>query len=313
MKKFKLLTVFLVLLMVISLPSAVSAVGEIDIHKKTSIEILAAADDAALNGAEFEIYLVASIGADGTKTAAHGFEYYEYYVENNNMADIRKMAGTIESHAVQNGVEPFDKGKTDSNGLLTFPVNALEMLPGLYLVTNNNHIQGDYIYSAEPFVVIVPGMDDDGQWNYDVVSYPKFSKTPADGLYVDVSVIKIWKDTNHEKHRPAEVTVNLYKDKNIYDTVKLDASNSWRYTWKHLDKKADWSVAEEFSDGYTATVEKDGTQYVITNTYKKDTPPDEPEIPKTGQTWWPVPVLFACGLLFVVIGLYRRKTGEYEE
>lgn len=41
-------------------------------------------------------------------------------------------------------------------------------------------------------------------------------------------------------------------------------------------------------------------------------PPPEtpPELPKTGQLWWPVALLAGAGILVLLIGLYRRKIGK---
>jgi hypothetical protein len=36
-------------------------------------------------------------------------------------------------------------------------------------------------------------------------------------------------------------------------------------------------------------------------------------IPQTGQLWWPVPVMVAFGLAFIVIGLIRRRNITDEE
>lgn len=38
------------------------------------------------------------------------------------------------------------------------------------------------------------------------------------------------------------------------------------------------------------------------------TPPTDPRLPKTGLLWWPVPALAAMGLLFLVIGVVRRRS-----
>lgn len=35
--------------------------------------------------------------------------------------------------------------------------------------------------------------------------------------------------------------------------------------------------------------------------------PGEPKLPQTGVLWWPVPVLASAGLLFIIIGLIRRR------
>ena len=45
-----------------------------------------------------------------------------------------------------------------------------------------------------------------------------------------------------------------------------------------------------------------------------DTPvPTGPALPQTGQLWWPVPLLICAGLLFVVIGLVRRRESGGEK
>ncbi len=41
-------------------------------------------------------------------------------------------------------------------------------------------------------------------------------------------------------------------------------------------------------------------------------PPKPPKIPQTGMLWWPVPVLLIGGLLFIIIGLLRRRNGKNE-
>lgn len=41
--------------------------------------------------------------------------------------------------------------------------------------------------------------------------------------------------------------------------------------------------------------------------------PDVPlgDLPQTGQLWWPVPVLAVSGMLLLLVGLVRRRSGEY--
>lgn len=40
--------------------------------------------------------------------------------------------------------------------------------------------------------------------------------------------------------------------------------------------------------------------------------PKPPKLPQTGQLWWPVPILACGGLVFVLVGLIRRKGGKHE-
>ena len=94
-----------------------------------------------------------------------------------------------------------------------------------------------------------------------------------------------------------------------------------------MDDRYTWTIVEKELGGYTVEVTREGITFVVTNTYdEKDettarTPstPDEPDtpakqtLPQTGQLWWPVPVLIAAGLLFVVIGLVRRRGTKDED
>ena len=88
-----------------------------------------------------------------------------------------------------------------------------------------------------------------------------------------------------------------------------------------------WTVVEKENSGYTVQVERDGITFVITNTYvpeepeptepteptpTKPTNPTKPNLPQTGQLWWPVPVLLIAGLLFVILGLIRRRRFDDE-
>lgn len=36
-------------------------------------------------------------------------------------------------------------------------------------------------------------------------------------------------------------------------------------------------------------------------------PPHKPGLPQTGQLWWPVPILLAAGILFIILGIIKRK------
>lgn len=52
---------------------------------------------------------------------------------------------------------------------------------------------------------------------------------------------------------------------------------------------------------------KEADRAVFTNIYA---PPEKPEIPRTGQLWWPVVVLAFFGLLLIILGLGRRRAAR---
>ena len=179
-------------------------------------------------------------------------------------------------------------------------------------------------------------------WNYSVESRVKFEKIPdasADEQDRTVSrkALKVWKDEGHENSRPDSVTVQLLCDGRIHDTAVLSSMNNWRHTWSDLDAGHVWNIVEKnIGEGYYVTIERSGSTFVITNAFEEelieddpprnDPPEDEeipgddtpsapppagPQLPQTGQLWWPVPVLFAAGLLLIVLGLIRHR-GDYE-
>ena len=113
---------------------------------------------------------------------------------------------------------------------------------------------------------------------------------------VSVSVSKVWKDGGSD-NRPSCVSVRLYRNGNTYgNTVILNESNSWCYTWDNLDDDYTWSVDEvNVPHGYTCSVTCSGNMWTITNSKSID------EISQTGDStntalWLVLVCLSAVGL-----------------
>ena len=56
--------------------------------------------------------------------------------------------------------------------------------------------------------------------------------------------------------------------------------------------------------------EKSVDRVVFTNIYS---PPEKPEIPRTGQLWWPVVLLAFFGLLLIILGAGRRMSAKRDK
>ena len=103
-----------------------------------------------------------------------------------------------------------------------------------------------------------------------------------------VSVRKVWTDSdNQDGIRPESISVQLKADgKASGDPVVLNEANTWTYTWTKLAKNANkteiqYTVDEvDVPSGYTKTVTKESTGYVITNTHN----PEKTSINGT-KTW----------------------------
>lgn len=115
-------------------------------------------------------------------------------------------------------------------------------------------------------------------------------------------VHKIWDDKGYETKRPDSIKVSILCNGEVHDTQILSDGNSWKYAWENLPARDDdgkeiiWTIREENIDGYIADVVEKGDNFILTNTVKK------PSLPQTGMLWWPVPVLAAAGLLFLIMG-----------
>ena len=137
------------------------------------------------------------------------------------------------------------------------------------------------------------------------------AKPGREPVRADFEVIKIWKDDCHKDQRPKSITIQLICDGEVYDTITLPHNGTWSYTWKNLETNHQWTVMEKKEQGYKdPDIQQEGNTFIVTNTCSKPTTPPQPgkpTLPQTGQLWWPVPVLIAAGLLFVVIGLVRRR------
>ena len=110
------------------------------------------------------------------------------------------------------------------------------------------------------------------------------------------------------------------------DITKEDIGKTYRYTMREVKGSALYFSYDVTIFTITVTVKDNGSgvpkaevsikdennktsRAVFTNVY---TPPGKPDIPRTGQLWWPVAVLGAAGVVFVAIGLVLRRRREAE-
>ena len=100
---------------------------------------------------------------------------------------------------------------------------------------------------------------------------------PPGKTTISRTVEKVWNDNNNPD-RPTSITVQLLRNGEVVETVTLSAANGWSYNWPELDVGYTWSVKEvNVAEGYTASVAKSGTTFIITNTYStpEENIPDE--------------------------------------
>ena len=397
----------LFLLCMALLPVQALAAGAIDTDADVRLTISYAHDQTPISGAQFDLYYVASVDEGARFTLAGDFSAYPVRVDSLSAEAWKMLAETLSAYADRDALKPLDSGLTDGQGALSFPSSQSALKPGLYLVVGRALMQDGYTYRTEPFLVALPSLNaDTDAWDYTVTAEPKHTReenppTPpadstverrvlkiwkqdaeslrpqevaiqllkdgaiydtvtlnagnswryvweklpeynedgtkivwrvtedavADGYKVLISqegvtftivntyapgnttraVSKIWNDTDNESKRPQSVQVTLLKNGVVYDTQTLNAANGWKYTWNALpqydenDQEITWTLHEASVSGYSSSVRQEGNVFLLTNTFKKQ------KLPQTGLLWWPVPLLTAAGLAFLIVGAQCRK------
>jgi hypothetical protein len=248
-------------------------------------------------------------------------------------------AATLEGYVVErladgNPIPPDATGKTDDNGMLIFN----DLPRGLYLMIGSQTVIDNTVYTPLAALISLPNFDDNGNGDYSPTAYVKNEPMPLsdDDEYINLTAVKVWKDEGYENERPNNVTVTLYRNDEEYETVTLSAENNWKHTWTVLEDASRWILVEKNVPAeYTVTSVQEGKAFVVTNTYKETTPPDNPPpetnppetnppeetdvpsgsgLPQTGQLWWPVSLLAMCGLVIFMVGFgIRRKGGGRHE
>lgn len=257
---------------------------------------------------QISIHRVAEAFPDGTFKLIAPFFSYPVNIHNvTSQAQWKNIATTLGSYIVANQIAPDRVEKTDEAGIAAFE----HLETGLYLVRevvaeNNN---GTYVFNQ--FMVYLPTPQTDGSFDYHVEANPKCVNYVPKTEY---RVTKLWNDAGHQTDRPAQITVDIYKDGALHESQILDASNNWSYIWYVSDDDhSEWVVVERaVSEDYTVTVQQNGSSFSIINTYKSSG--DIPDIPQTGDTINLMPwTLTMCisGFMLIIASVYsRRKRSE---
>lgn len=236
-----------------------------------------------INGTVYHIYSVGSLenGQIVLDEVFRDLDTSDYAAAASVMADRIKNEGVVKELAAATVKE----SKAEFHNL---PM-------AIYLVLGDSGEKDGVRYWPTPFLLSVPQKDEKGQFVWDVIVT---GKKETD---MEISVVKRWVGDSLS-FRPGSITVYLTKDGKSYgDPVVLSPSNNWTYTWENLPPD-NWGVAEAPNPRYTAAITRQGNTFIITNTWKN--------IPQTGQLWWPVSAMALAGLVFLCLGLLRRRESD---
>lgn len=296
-------------------------------------------DTVTLSDMSWNLYLVGEYDGQGTYQLTGDFAAYAVSFADTSASALQDAADTLENYAVIDGLTPLATGVTDENGTLTF--DGLEA--GVYLLSGEEQTVDDVVYDPSAVLMSLPNEENE----MDLFAFAKFTLRDAYAKEeVPYSVCKIWANDDTSQ-RPAEIQVALYQGETLFDTVTLNDSNDWAYSWVvevDGETESSWRVEEvSVPEGYTVVYRSSGTDYVIVNTHEETVttaatetvpsgtttlttvlttvptgtnapPPAETTttqksgLPQTGQLWWPVPLLGGVGIVMILIGVRLRRT-----
>lgn len=222
-------------------------------------------------GIKFNLYRVGEISSYREVTLTEKFKGYSISLND------KEAAQTLAAYAQRDNIIPDATSITNSDYNVIF--NGLDR--GVYLITGESYTNNKKKYTALPALVSVLNDDENrnisikGKYEVkDIITPGGGGGTPSEGT-TEVSVLKVWKGGTVK----SDVTVQLIRDGVVYDEAVLNSSNNWRKTWLGLSDSYSWTVVEKkVAEGYEVSIEKDGSVFIITNTYKP-TVPESPDTP----------------------------------
>ena len=290
--------------------STSDAIEPIVPDNKCSLTISYCYDETAFSDAQVKLYRIAEVSADFQYTLTQPFKASGLILNGIQSAgEWNVVRSTLEAHILAYGIEPDTASVTNQNGQVCFD----SLGTGMYLAVVNQVTQGDLHYRFDSALVALPGLGEDGRWQYEVSVNAKAECLPPidPDENIEFKVLKLWKGDEGRSDRPESVEVEIFRDGISYEKVVLSEENHWSYTWSAKDDGANWSVVERnVPHGYTMTVEERESSFVITNTLISSTPDDPGDAPQTGDTsniMLYVLLMTLSGTMLIILGVIRKK------
>ena len=264
----------------------------------------------AFSDLSVKLYKIADVSADFQYTPTTRFQSTGLRLNGVQSAgEWNVIRSTLEAHIIANAIVANDTAATDRTGQVSFE----SLMPGLYLAIPGTGIANSVQCTFESTLVSLPGLGTDGLWQYQISSTAKgVPLPPADAdEEISLKILKLWKGDSNTSKRPKEIEVEIFRNGKHYQTITLSENNHWSYSWTVKDDGSEWMVAERnVPSGYTATLKKQDTSFVLTNTLVPNTPPSGTEGPKTGDTsniMLYMLLMYTSGILLVILGITGKK------
>ena len=293
------------------------AAGTIDKSRTGSVTVEMEYGGDVVTGGTLAIYYVGEVayGNGGYYFALtddfDDFTGAKSYTESEALTD--DVADAIYEYVVENSLSAY-QSKVNITGTVVF--SGLKV--GLYLVVQTQASTG---YEAFlPFLITVP-MYDDGEYEYNVTAYAKFS------LVGSVSEEETTSPEEETTSPSEEETTSPSEEETTSPSEEETTSPSEEETTSPSEEETTTSLPEEEettspseeetttpSEEETTPSEEETTPEEETTTPDEETTtPDEPTLPQTGSSNWLIPVMAGVGIVLFILGWilkYGRRKKE---
>ena len=281
----------------------------ISTNENCSLTISYCSGGIAFSELPVNLYKIADVSADYQYTLTSSFEKSNLILNGiQTVGEWNVIRSTLETYILANDITADFNAKTDFEGKASF--DALK--PGLYLAITERIIQDETTYVFDSALIALPGLGADGLWQYqvDVTSKSEIIPPSQDDEEIELKVLKLWKGDGGSSARPTMIEIEIFRNGTSYQTATLSENNHWTYTWSTKDDGSDWKVVERnIPTGYTMTIEKRETSFVLTNTLNRDVP-DNPDSPQTGDTsnimLWVI-LMIVFGSMLIILGITGKR------
>lgn len=251
---------------------------DLDATGSISITMVDPTTKEAVPGGDLNLFKVGVAHVeDGNYSWALSDEFAGAGADLSDLED-ENLTATLVDYAVRTAVEPVQTVIIDENGKAKFA----ELPVALYMITQTNSALG--YKTVMPFLVSLPmGNNKDG-WTYDVDASPKVE-------------IEAGTPTPTPTSTPTPTpTVTPTPPITVTPTPPTTTTPKPTVTpGKTITPKITITPRSTITPRATIT-----PRTGVTTTVKST-------LPKTGQLWWPVPILAVVGIVFIFVGLRKRS------
>lgn len=287
------------------------AVEPIRPEQECSLTVSYCYGDKAFSDIQVKLYRIAEVSADYMYTLIRPFDTSGLILDGIRTAgEWNVVRSTLEAHILAYNIAPEFNSVTNENGEASFD----SLKTGMYLVIVDRIEQDDLHYQFDSALIALPGLGQDGYWQYQVSVNAKGETLPPvdSDEKIEFKIIKLWRGDEDRGDRPKSIEVEIFCNGSSYKTVTLFENNNWVHSWSAMDDGSDWTVIERnVPQGYTMTVEERESTFILTNTLMPTDPDDPVKPPQTGDTsniLLYVLFMIISGSLLIVLGVTRKKS-----